>query len=179
MVYFSEEGDFPLTCPRVLICVGRMCMPLCGPRGRRTQRLGSCAHLTYRKRVAYSMEQRPCSLWPSISRVSEGKMLPYLACYHIWHVTIYGMLTYLACYHIWHVAIYGMLKYLACYHIWYFTIYLNKNSTVSLNYTIDRTAGLIGGMHAWDGWEMFCNNKIRNTSIFCHLCLFVTYVKQT
>ena len=64
-----------------------------------------------------------CSLWPSTSRVSEGKVLPYLACYHIWHVTIYGMLTYLACYHIWHVTIYGMLKYLACYHIWYFTIY--------------------------------------------------------
>ena len=68
---------------------------------------------------------------------------------------------------------------MAWYHIWHVTIYSYKNSTVSLNWTIDGTAGLIVGMHAWDGWEMFCNNKIWNTSIFRYLCLFVTYVKQT
>ena len=83
VVYFSEEGDFPLTCPRVLMSVGGMCMPLCGPRGRRTQRLLSCPHLTYQTRVATCMEQLLRSLWPSTSRVSEGKMLPYMACYHI------------------------------------------------------------------------------------------------
>ena len=171
-------------------------MPLCGPRWRRTQMLLSCPHLTYQTSVATCMEQLPCSLWPSTSRVSEGKMLPYiacyhirhgtiygmftcLACYHIWHGTIYCMLTCLACYHIWHGTIYGILTCLACYHIWHVTIYRYKNSTVSLICTIDRTAGLIGGMHAWDGWEMCFNNKIWKSSIFRYLCLFVTYVKKT
>ena len=38
-------------------------------------------------------------------------MLPYMACYLIWHAILYGMLPYMACYLIWHLQLDEYRKY--------------------------------------------------------------------